>query len=153
MTSVFSWQNSISVCPASFCTPRPNLPVTPDVSWRRNGNPLQCSYLENPKEGGSWWAAVYGVSQSRTRLKRLSSSSSSSRTGKFGLGVQNEARQRLIQFCQDNALVIANTLSNNTREDSTHGHHQMGNTEIRLIIFFAAKDGEALYSQQKQVWS
>ena len=37
-----------------------------------------------------------------------------------------------------------------TREDSTHGYHQMVNTEIRLIIFFAAKDGEALYSQQKQ---
>ena len=40
--------------------------------------------------------------------------------------------------------------SNNTREDSTHGHHQMVNTEIRLIIFVAAKDGESLYSQQKQ---
>ena len=39
---------------------------------------------------------------------------------------------------------------NNTREDSTHEHHQMVNTEIRLIVFFAAKDGEALYSQQKQ---
>ena len=38
----------------------------------------------------------------------------------------------------------------NTREDSTHGHHQIANTKIRLIIFFAAKDGEALYSQQKQ---
>ena len=36
------------------------------------------------------------------------------------------------------------------REDSTHGHHQVVNTEIRLIIFFAAKDGEALYSQQNQ---
>ena len=71
-------------------------------------------------------------------------------TGKFGLGVQNEAGQRLIEFCQENALVIANTFFNNTREDSTHGHHQMANTKIRLIIFFAAKDGEALYSQQKQ---
>ena len=40
--------------------------------------------------------------------------------------------------------------SNNTREDSTHGHHEMFNTKIRLIIFFAAEDGEALYSQQKQ---
>ena len=40
--------------------------------------------------------------------------------------------------------------SNNTREDSTHEQHQMVNTEIRLILFFAAKDGEALYSQQKQ---
>ena len=68
-------------------------------------------------------------------------------TGKFGLGVQNEAGQRLIEFCQENTLVIANILSNNTREDSTHGFHQMLNAEIRLIIFFAAKDGEALYSQ------
>ena len=40
--------------------------------------------------------------------------------------------------------------SNNPREDPTHGHHQMANTDIKLIIFFAAKDGEALYSQQKQ---
>ena len=39
-----------------------------------NGNPLQCSCLENPRDGGAWWAAVYGVAQSRTRLKRLSSS-------------------------------------------------------------------------------
>ena len=67
----------------------------------------------------------------------------------FGLGVQNESGQRLVEFCQENALVITNTLSDNTREDSTHGHHQMVNTEIRLIIFFAAKGGEALYSQQK----
>ena len=43
-----------------------------------NGNPLQCSWLENPRDGGAWWAAVYGVTQSRTRLKRLSSSSSNS---------------------------------------------------------------------------
>ena len=49
-----------------------------------NGNPLQCSCLENPRDGGAWWAAVYGVAQSRTRLKQLSSSSSSSRTWKRG---------------------------------------------------------------------
>ena len=42
-----------------------------------NGNPLQCSCLENPREGGAWWAVVFGVAQSWTRLKRLSSSSSS----------------------------------------------------------------------------
>ena len=41
-----------------------------------NGNPLQCSCLENPRDGAAWWAAVYGVAQSRTRLKRLRSSSS-----------------------------------------------------------------------------
>ena len=70
-------------------------------------------------------------------------------TGKFGLGIWNEAGQRLIEFCQENALVITPP-SNNTREDSTHGQPQMVNTEIRLIIFFAAKDEEALHSQQKQ---
>ena len=40
-----------------------------------NGSPLQCSCLENPRDGGAWWAAVYGVAQSRTRLKQLSTSS------------------------------------------------------------------------------
>ena len=44
-----------------------------------NSNPLQCSCLESPRDGGAWWAAVYGVAQSWTRLKRLSSSSSRSR--------------------------------------------------------------------------
>ena len=44
-----------------------------------NGSPLQCSCLENPRDWGAWWAAVYGVAQSRTRLKRLSSSSNSSK--------------------------------------------------------------------------
>ena len=69
-------------------------------------------------------------------------------TGKFGLGVQNEAGQRLIEFCQENTLVIANTSSNNTREDSTHGHHQMINTEIRLIISLQPKM-EKLYTVSK----
>ena len=41
-----------------------------------HGNPLQCSCLENPRDGGAWWAAIYGVTQSQTRLKQLSSSSS-----------------------------------------------------------------------------
>ena len=42
-------------------------------SGEGNGNPLQCSCLENPRDGGAWWAAVYGVAQSQIRLKRLSS--------------------------------------------------------------------------------
>ena len=45
-----------------------------------NGNPLQCSCLENPRVGGAWWAAIYGVAQSRTRLKQLSSNSATSNT-------------------------------------------------------------------------
>ena len=57
---------------------------------------------------------------------------------------------KILHLSSINALVIANTLLKNTREDSTHGHQQMINTEIRLIMFFAAKIGEALNSQQKQ---
>ena len=72
-------------------------------------------------------------------------------TGKFGLGVQNEAGQRLIEFCQENALVIANTLFQQHKRrlytwTSPGGQHR------NLIIVFAAKDGEALYSQQKKDW-
>ena len=74
-------------------------------------------------------------------------------TGKFGLGVQNEARHRLTELCQENTLVIQTPSSNNMRKDYTHGHHQMVNIKIRLIIFLAAKDGEALYSQQSKTRS
>ena len=54
-----------------------------------NGNPLQCSCLENPKEGGAWWVAVSGVTQSRTRLKRLSSSSRINSISYLNFKVQN----------------------------------------------------------------
>ena len=69
-------------------------------------------------------------------------------TGKFGLGVQNQAGQRLIEFCQKNALVMANTLFQQHKRrlytwTSPDGQH-------RNQIFFAAQNGEALYSQQKQ---
>ena len=71
-------------------------------------------------------------------------------TGKFGLGVQNEAGKRLTEFSQENTLVIANTLFQQHKRRLYNGLHQMVNTKIRLIIFFAGKDGDALYSQQKQ---
>ena len=60
------------------------------------------------------------------------------------------SRQRLTEFCQENKLVIANTLFQQHKRILYTWTSQMVNTEIRLIIFFAAKDGEALYSQQKQ---
>ena len=64
-------------------------------------------------------------------------------TGKSGLGVQNEAGQRPIEFCQENTLVIQ-TPSPTTQEKTTYEHHLMVNAEIRLIIFFAAKNGKFL---------
>ena len=54
-----------------------------------NGNPVQCSCLENPKDGGAWWASVYGVSQSQTQLKRLSSSNSNQSINFYNYSYQN----------------------------------------------------------------
>ena len=73
-------------------------------------------------------------------------------TGKFGLGIQNEAGQRLIEFCQENTLVIANTLFQQHKRrlytwTSPDGQHQ---NQIDYIL--SSQDGEALYSQQKQDW-
>ena len=62
----------------------------------------------------------------------------------------NEAGQRLIEFCQENPLVIADTIFQQHKRRLYTWTSPDGQTEIRLIIFFAAKDGEALYGQQKQ---
>ena len=70
-------------------------------------------------------------------------------TGKFGLGVQNEAGQRLTEFCQENTLVIANPLFQQHKRRLYTWTSPDGQTKIRLITFFAAKDREALCSQQK----
>ena len=67
-------------------------------------------------------------------------------TDKFGLGIQNEVGWRLIEFCQENALIIANTLFQQHNRRCYTWTSQMVNTEIKLIIFFAVKDEEALYS-------
>ena len=70
-------------------------------------------------------------------------------TGKFGLGIRNEAGQKtnrvLPRKCTGHSKHPLPTT-----QDSTHGHHQMVNTKIRLMIFFKTKDGDALYSQQRQ---
>ena len=71
-------------------------------------------------------------------------------TGKFDLGVQSEAGQRLTEFCQQNTLAIANTLFQQHKRRLYTWTSPDGHTKIRLIIFFAAKGGEAIYSQQKQ---
>ena len=68
-------------CQESDTTERLHFHFSLSCIGEGNGNLLQRSCLENPRDGGAWWAAVYGVAQSRTRLKRLSSSSSS-RTGR-----------------------------------------------------------------------
>ena len=71
-------------------------------------------------------------------------------TGKCGLGIRNEAGQRLARILSGERTGHSKHPLPTTQEKTTHGHHQTVNTEIRLIIFFVAKNGEALYSQQKQ---
>ena len=73
-------------------------------------------------------------------------------TGKFGLGVENEARQRLIEFCQENTLVVANTLLQQHKKRLYTWTSPDGQHRNQIDYNFAAKDGEALYSQQKQDW-
>ena len=63
-------------CKESDTTERLHFHFSLSCIGEGNGNPLQCSCLENPRDRGAWWAAAYGVAQNRTRLKRLSSSSS-----------------------------------------------------------------------------
>ena len=74
------WRSLVGCSPwgryESDTTERLHFHFSLSCSGEGNGNPLQCSCLENPRDGGAWWAAVYGVAQSQTRLKWLSSSSS-----------------------------------------------------------------------------
>ena len=76
------WRSLVGYSPwgreESHTTERIHFPFSLSCIGEGNGNPLQCSCLENPRDGGAWWASIYGVAQNRTRLKRLSSSSSSS---------------------------------------------------------------------------
>ena len=113
-----------------------------------NGNPLQCSCLENPRDGGAWWAAVYGVTQSRTRLKRLSSSSSSSNMVSLnhwslqhnpyalGMGKGRERKTRMLKSVKYSDLT--DKLENqkywiNSSQD--HWRLQMEN-EVKIIASF-----------------
>ena len=77
------WRSLVGYCPwghrESDTTERLHFDFSLSCIGEGNGNPLQRSCLENPRDDGAWWAAIYGVAQSQTRLKRLSSSSSSSR--------------------------------------------------------------------------
>ena len=75
---------------------------SPSCIGEGNGNPLQCSCLENPRDGGAWWAAVYGVAQSQTRLKQLSSSSSS----RLVIAFLPRIKHLLISWLQSTSAVI-----------------------------------------------
>ena len=90
------------------------------------------------------WCAFRGL-ECKSRKSEISGV-----TGKFDFGVQNEAGQRLTEFCQENALVLVNTLFQQHKRWLHMDITRWSIPKIRLIIFFAAEDREALYSQQRQ---
>ena len=130
-------------------------------------------------DGWAWWAAVYGVSQSRTWVKWLSmhawkptrpfrtntpkrclfhyrglecksrSQETPGVTGKFGLGVQNEAGQRLIEFCQENTLVIANTLFQQHKRSLYTWTSPDGQHRNQIDYILCSQRWEKLYTVSK----
>ena len=105
-----------------------------------NGNPFQCSCLENPRDGGASWAAIYGVAQSRTRLKRLSSSSSSSRWLEGGarqsVDNQNVCGLRCVLCAVTQARpTLCDPLDYSPPGSSVHGISQAGILEWVAISF------------------
>ena len=142
--------------PCSATQDRRVMVESSDKMWctgEGDGKALQYSCLENPMNSMKrqkevlWWP-TRPLKLTTTKKERypfhhedwnakVGSQEIPGVTVKFGLGVQEEAGQTLTEFSQENTLVIANT-------DSIHRHHQITNTEIRLIIFSTPKDGEAL---------
>ena len=108
-----------------------------------NGNPLQCSCLENPRHGRAWWAAVYGVTQSRTRLKRLSSSSKKDQmfchTGALHYCQRRhshakEVTQRNKKICFHISLSTASFILNNLLLNRKWKEKKRKNVRIKLFL-------------------
>ena len=96
------WRSLVGCClwghTESDTTERPHFHFSLSCIGEGNGNPLQCSCRENPRDSGAWWAAVSGVAQIRTQLKRLSSSSSSS----YDNASVNEYEYVIPYWCESN---------------------------------------------------
>ena len=106
------WRSLVGCSPRdheeSDTTERLHLHFSLSCIGEGNGNPLQCSCLENPRDGGAWCAAIYRVAQSRTRLKRLSNSSSRCPKSRFRIGNTATVDK---QVCKENgrSLTVSRT--------------------------------------------
>ena len=99
-----------------------------------NGNPLQCSCLENPRDRGAWWAAVYGVTQSQTRLKQLSSSSS-----RLVITFLPRSKRLLISWLQSPPAVILepqNIKSDTVSTVSPSICHEVMAPDAMILVFW-----------------
>ena len=135
----YSWSSLVAQAHKEYAHNVRDLGLIPGLGrYPGEGNeyPLQYSGLENPMD-----YTVHGVAKSCIRLSDFHCH--------FLSWPWNTKWSRPKSVREENTLVIANILFQH-KDDSTHGRHQIINTEIRLITFFATEDGEALYSHQKQ---
>ena len=153
MTSVFSWQNSTSfaLLHSAFQGKPFNIAVIQAYAPTSNAEEAEVEWfyedLQDLLELTPKKDVLFIIGD---RNAKVGSQETPGVTGKFGLGMLNEAGQRLIEFCQENALVIANTLFQQHKRrlytwTSPDGQHR---NQIDYILF--SQSGEALYSQQKQ---
>ena len=121
--SIHAWMEE----PGSDTTERLHFHFSLTRIGEGNGNPLQCSCLENPRDEGAWWAAVYGVAQSRTRLKRLSSSSRGKKKhikrGAKGLGVSFSPVHALVLSLFSSHLLGQHALMKRVSSSSSSSPH------------------------------
>ena len=147
LSSLFFWTAHCCLSEWSLF-PRQTIPY--------HSNPSLC-----PNQWGWSWTVLWRPIRPRTNAQKRcplhcrglewkSRKSRATWSNKFCLGVQNEAGQRLTEFCQENALVIANTLFQQHKRRHYTWTSPDGQYWNQIDYTFVAKDGEALYSQQKQ---
>ena len=119
-----------------------NSPAVRETRGEGNGSPLQCSCLENPWDGGAWWAAVYGVTQSQTRLKRRSSSSRRHKRHRFNPRVRKIPWSRK---CQPTAAFLPEKLQ---RQRGLEGCSPWGHTESDVAERLSARSDRGLALQR-----
>ena len=142
------WQNDFYLFPTQTIVYDSNPSLCPNFWCQRSWRWMVLWWLTRPSRTNTKKdiLSIIGDRSAKVRSQEIPGV-----TGKFGLGVRNEAGQRLTKFCQENALVIANSLfQQHKRRLYTWTSPDGQYWKIRLIMFFAAKDGAALYSQQKQ---
>ena len=121
---IHGWRSLVGCSPwgcwESDTTERLHFHFSLSCTGEGNGNPLQYSCLKNPRDGEAWWAAVYGVAQSRTRLKRLSSNSSSSRDYHNEWSKREKDKYYIISHVGSKIM----QMSLFTKEKQTHRHRK-----------------------------
>ena len=149
------WAAVHGIAKESDTTERLHFHFSLSCTGEGNGSPLQCPFLGNPRDGGAWWAAVYGVAQNRTRLKRLSSSSSSStgtvKWGGEGEETAAEREQREGARCKRvTAFILTHihSLSLSLSLSHTHTHNGLA----REVAFYSIADlSHYSYNQRYKV--